>query len=72
MNIEEPDKDGSTPLHWAVFSGSENCVRFLLSCVDNINIKDKLGYTPLHISVFSAKIRIIKKLHAMCPCYSSF
>ncbi len=53
MDISEKDFNGSTPLHWACFTGSENCLNFLLTWTNNINIKENLGYTPLHLAVLS-------------------
>ena len=41
------DKDGRTPLHWAVLSGHESLVELLLSRGADINCQDKEGKTPL-------------------------
>ena len=62
MSIYSQDKNGSTPLHWACYSSSENVINYLLSFMDNINIQDKKGQTPLHIAIFTERIKIIKKL----------
>ncbi len=53
MDITEKDLNGSTPIHWACFTGSENCLNFLLTWTNNINIKENCGYTPLHLAVLS-------------------
>ena len=68
--IKEEDVGGSTPLHWAAYSNSEDVLMYLI----NLNIfqgnerqefidkKDKQGYTPLHLSVSSKSRRIVMKL----------
>lgn len=62
MNIQSVDDLGSTPLHWACYTGSENAVIYLISWNVDINCKDKEGLTPLHLAVMSERTRIIKKL----------
>jgi ankyrin repeat protein len=70
LNFQTPDDLGSTPLHWASYTGSEIAVIFLLSWEPNINAKDREGLTPLHLSVMSGillrfkleRTRIIKRL----------
>lgn len=62
MNINQKDINGSTPLHWACYTSSENAINFLLSWIDDVNITDNKGQTPLHIAIFSDRINIIKKL----------
>ena len=56
------DECGSTPLHWACYSGAEETVSFLLSLKVCIDAKDKEGYTPLHLAVQSVKEKIVLKL----------
>lgn len=56
------DECGSTPLHWACYSGSEEAVLFLLSVKANINAKDKEGLTPLHLCALSKRNKIILTL----------
>ena len=46
------DEYGSTPLHWACYSGGEESVLFLLNVKANIDAKDKEGLTPLHLCAF--------------------
>lgn len=53
LNIQSVDDMGSTPLHWACYTGSENAVVFLLSWPLNINSQDREGLTPLHLAVMS-------------------
>lgn len=53
MNIQSVDDLGSTPLHWACYTGSENAVMFLLSWPQNLNAQDREGLSPLHLAVMS-------------------
>jgi ankyrin repeat protein len=53
FNILQRDYNGSTSLHWACFMGSENSINFLLTFMDDINLKEDMGYTPLHLAIFS-------------------
>ena len=66
IDIEDKDSSGNTPLHWAVFTGSENSVNFLLALKANPNSINNDIFTPLHLSVKSIEDygsdRIIKNL----------
>ena len=53
LDICERDLNGSTPLHWASFVGSDNILNFLLSWNIDINVQENMGYTPLHLAVMS-------------------
>ena len=69
--IKNPDISGSTPLHWAAYSNSEDILIYLINLdifkderekKDFINKKDNKGDTPLNLSVSNKYIRITKKL----------
>ena len=66
IGINEVDNKGSTPLHQAVFEGSEISVSFLIAWGANINAQDSDGHTPLHLAVDYAEresnSRIVKLL----------
>ena len=63
LDINVRDRNGSTPLHWAVYVCSPICVNFLLAQPDIlINAQDVWGQTPLHLAVKRGEIRIIKQL----------
>lgn len=62
IGINKTDAKNSTPLHWACFSSSYECVNFLLDKDAEMNNKDKDENTPLHLAVQSASSRIVRLL----------
>ena len=62
QDIFSVDENGSTPLHWACYSGAEESVNFLLSLHANINAQDKEKFTPLHLAVLANKPKIVENL----------
>jgi palmitoyltransferase len=63
MDINITDNKGSTPLHWAAYSGSFNTVNFLITWGSVCNIKDKdTGVTALHLASMQGNTRIVRKL----------
>ena len=62
FDIESTDDEGSTPLHWACYTNSFNCVEYLLSFNINVNIQDKEGLTPLHLCIIGKNNYNIIKL----------
>lgn len=55
MDINKKDKKGSTPLHWAAFSGAELALCYILAWDVNVNECDSRGFTPLHLAVKSSE-----------------
>ena len=49
--IDSTDHDGSTPLHWACFAGSDTACFYLQSWGVKVNMQDSQGNTPLHVAV---------------------
>eukprot|EP00249_Psilotum_nudum_P006278 c19607_g1_i1 orf=3-1187(-) len=47
-DIDAPDNDGRSPLHWAAYKGFADCVRLLLFMDAYRGRQDKEGCTPLH------------------------
>lgn len=47
-SVHERDEEGRTPLHMAVFNGSEEIVQLLLSAGANPNAQDHKGVTALN------------------------
>jgi F-type H+-transporting ATPase subunit beta len=53
---------GGTALHWAVVTGDEALLDFLLSREVNVELGDRYGMTPLHTAVWMGQETIIKRL----------
>ena len=47
-DIDSPDGDGRTPLHWAAYKGAADSVRLLLVLGARSALPDREGCTPLH------------------------
>ena len=62
LDISSVDETGSTPLHWACYSGAVESVLYLISLKADINALDNEQYTPLHIATISNKAKIVKLL----------
>ncbi len=62
LNPEEENIDGSTPLHWACFSGTELCQSYIMKYIKNINKQDKDGLTALHLAIISENTYMVKEL----------
>jgi len=46
--VDAPDNDGRSPLHWAAYKGFSDCIRLLLYMDAYLGRADKEGCTPLH------------------------
>lgn len=49
--IDARDRDGRTPLHWAILNSSQPWVETLLKAKSDTNSKDNCGRTPLHLAL---------------------
>lgn len=49
-DVDSPDSDGRTPLHWAAYKGFNESIRLLLVMDARYHLPDKEGCTPLHWS----------------------
>ncbi|XP_031481616.1 protein S-acyltransferase 24-like isoform X2 [Nymphaea colorata] len=47
-DVDTPDNDGRSPLHWAAYKGFADCIRLLLFLDAFRGRQDKEGCTPLH------------------------
>ena len=56
------DENGSTPLHWACYSGAFEAVDYLLSLKADINAQDKERITPLFLAVDNKRENIVRIL----------
>ncbi len=48
IDMDQPDNDGRTPLHWAAYKGYADTIRLLLVLDARYDLADKEGCTPLH------------------------
>lgn len=62
QDVYSADELGSTPLHWACYSGAEEALMFLLSSKAVIDVQDKEGMTPLILATLANKERIVMRL----------
>lgn len=62
VEVNYPDFDGNTPLHYATMNNNLNAVEYLLENGANTNVKNKDGITPLHIAVKTKNYDIVAKL----------
>ena len=62
QDILSMDENGSTPLHWACYSGSEEAVNFLIYLNAKIDAQDKEKLTPLHLAALGGKEKIVLRL----------
>ena len=61
LEINIRDKNGCTPLHWAVFASSTICTSYLLAREGiEINAQDTWGRTPLHTAIRKGEYKLIK------------
>lgn len=58
VDINSPDKSGSTPLHNAIADGNLKIIQLLVNSGANINARDKKGHTPLY-EVFNSLVESI-------------
>ena len=64
--INDKDVHGNTPLHWAVYSNSNDCVDYLIGyCQCDINSVNNENMTPLHIAAKENNKFFIRKLIAL-------
>jgi len=63
MDINAIDNKGSSPLHWAAYSGSFTAINFLITWGSKLNMKDKdTGVTALHLAAMQGNTRIVRRL----------
>ena len=62
LDLFTVDENGSTPLHWACYSGAYESVNYLLSLKADINALDKEKFTPLHLAVTNNREKIVRLL----------
>ncbi|QQR49185.1 ankyrin repeat domain-containing protein [bacterium] len=61
-NIDAPDENGLTPLHYAAFKGYTKCVQILLSNKAYVHALGQSESTPLHYAAHNGHIDCVKAL----------
>ncbi|XP_075229956.1 uncharacterized protein LOC142329346 isoform X2 [Lycorma delicatula] len=64
LDINKPDNEGNTPLHFAAQAGQVECVNFLLSRCSGIEVdaRNNLGFTPLMKAAIQGRTKCAKLL----------
>jgi ankyrin repeat protein len=62
--VDEKDKNGQTPLHWAAWGGHEAVVQLLMDSGADVNAKTEDGWTALHQAARGGHEAVIRLLIA--------
>ncbi len=62
ISVNEGDKSGYTPLHYAAYNGQLEMVQFLIASEANIHAQAQDGVTPLHFAAFYGHLDTAKFL----------
>ncbi|KAL8549928.1 hypothetical protein ACS0TY_008674 [Phlomoides rotata] len=62
LDINAPDKEGATLLHYAVYAASSQMIKILLLYNVDLNLQDNDGWTPLHLALQSRRTDIVRLL----------
>jgi ankyrin repeat protein len=61
-NVNAPQTDGATALHWAVYHDDPETVDLLIAAGAKVDLKNREGITPLHLASLFGNSRIIDRL----------
>ncbi len=62
--INDADKTGLSPLHYATAAGAVELVEMLLGCGAQVNQQNPHGMTPLHVAVTLSRVGVVQRLLA--------
>ncbi|XP_063224109.1 uncharacterized protein LOC134531935 [Bacillus rossius redtenbacheri] len=64
VDVNKPDKEGNTPLHFAAQAGHAEAINFLLSRCPGIEVdaRNNLGFTPLMKAALQGRTKVAKLL----------
>lgn len=61
-DVNQPEGDGATALHWAVHRDSIEIVRLLLSAGASTEVANDLGITPIHLAAANGSVASLRLL----------
>ena len=62
LDVFTRDENGSSPLHWACYSGAKDSAKFLIGLNADINAQDKGKLTPLHLACLYNRENLVIQL----------
>ena len=62
VDVNAPEGDGATALHWAVYKGDRALVDLLLAAGARVNVTNDLAITPLHLASANDNPAIVTSL----------
>jgi uncharacterized protein len=62
VDVNAPDADGTTALHWACYRDDLESVNLLIHAGANVNLANDLGATPLWVASESSSAALVKAL----------
>jgi ankyrin repeat protein len=61
-NVNVPEPDGATALHWAVRNGDAAVTDLLIRASANVKAANRYGVTPLHLACVNGNVAIVESL----------
>jgi ankyrin repeat protein len=62
VDVNAPEADGATALHWAVYEDDAALVDLLIAAGAKVDVANDLAITPLHLASVNGNAAIVKKL----------
>jgi ankyrin repeat protein len=62
VDVNAPELDGTTPLHWAAYQGDEELVALLLAAGARVSTTNRYGVSPLAVACASGQAGIVERL----------
>lgn len=69
--LNDPNREGDTPLHLASLYGQAECVRVLLEAGADAGVRDPDASTPLHDAAAGGYTEVVRLLLASDPCLAA-
>jgi ankyrin repeat protein len=64
VDVNAPEGDGATALHWAAYRDDRELVTLLVAAGANVNAVNDLGITPLYLAASNGNAHVVKTLLA--------